>query len=145
MHLLLVDSEFWLCTSTEAENQPQLSADDAPYFCCSCGSFEPSFVKFENFFFIWIFGYLIQQSKLLHTVPVPYIPVRTVWICYVSLMVWRYFLWSSLVFFLSTLQPLFSYIRTLHTYMSHSSTWYRIIHCTVRTRVDDMVLTIYST
>ena len=28
MHLLPVNSEFWICTSTEAQNQPHFSGDD---------------------------------------------------------------------------------------------------------------------
>ena len=52
VYLILVDSEFWICTSIEARNQKQVSADDIACFCCFCGSFEPFFVRFENLFFI---------------------------------------------------------------------------------------------
>ena len=47
MHLLLVDpihSEFWICTSTEAQNQQSFSEYDVLYLSCFCGSFEPSFI-----------------------------------------------------------------------------------------------------
>ena len=57
MHLLLVDSKSWICTSTEAQNQPHFPEDDVLLLLSPdpCGSFALSFVDFgwkKNFFFI---------------------------------------------------------------------------------------------
>ena len=51
-------SEFWICTSTEAQNQQQFSADDVACFWCFCVSFEPSFVRFSRLFSSFLLLYL---------------------------------------------------------------------------------------
>ena len=46
MHLLIVNLEFWICTSTEAQNQPHFPENDVPLTADPCGSFGLSFVQF---------------------------------------------------------------------------------------------------
>ena len=54
MHLLPVNSEFWICTSTEAQNQPHFPENDVLLSADLSGSFEPSFVDFgEQHFFLY--------------------------------------------------------------------------------------------
>ena len=48
-------SEFWICTSTEAQNQPHFSGIDVLLFPDPCGSFALSFIRIgwkEYYFFI---------------------------------------------------------------------------------------------
>mmetsp|Transcript_7949 Transcript_7949/g.7793 ORF Transcript_7949/g.7793 Transcript_7949/m.7793 type:complete len:103 (-) Transcript_7949:39-347(-) len=53
MHLLLVDSEFLICSSTEVQNHPYFPGDDALLSADPCGSFALSFVDFGwNCFFL---------------------------------------------------------------------------------------------
>ena len=51
----LIHSEFWICTSTEAQNQLHFLEDDVLQSSCSCCSFEPSFISFESIFFFFFF------------------------------------------------------------------------------------------
>ena len=44
MHLLLIDSKFWICTSAEAQNQPHFPDDDVLLLLDPCDSFGLSFV-----------------------------------------------------------------------------------------------------
>ena len=54
MQLLLVDLEFLICTSTEAQNQPHFPEDDVLLLLDPCGSFEPSFFDFgQQHFFLF--------------------------------------------------------------------------------------------
>ena len=39
-----IHSEFWVCTSTEAQNQPQILVDDVPYSELYFFSFDSSFI-----------------------------------------------------------------------------------------------------
>ena len=51
MHLLPVDSKFWICTSTEAQNQPHFPENDVLLSADPSSSFEPSFVDFAEYHF----------------------------------------------------------------------------------------------
>ena len=44
MHLLPGDSEYYICTSTEAQNQPHFSGKKVLLSADPSGSFEPSFI-----------------------------------------------------------------------------------------------------
>ena len=56
MHLLWVNSKFWIGTSTEAHNQPHFLVDYVTYLSAYCDSFESLSIRlgFKNIFLFYL-------------------------------------------------------------------------------------------